>query len=144
MILTSYTDYALRVLIYLGADQIERDKLTTIKEISSFYNFSFHHISKVVYDLGKLGLITTIRGRNGGIKLAKQPEQIHIGKLVRYTEQPIHLVECFDEENNTCKISPVCRLKGILNEALAAYFAVLDQYTLNDLIINKELLDSFS
>lgn len=144
MILTSYTDYALRVLIYLGADQIERDKLTTIKEISSFYNISFHHISKVVYDLGKLGLITTIRGRNGGIKLAKQPEQIHIGKLVRYTEQPIHLVECFDEENNTCKISPVCRLKGILNEALAAYFAVLDQYTLNDLIINKELLDSFS
>lgn len=139
MNLTSYTDYALRVLIYLGVQQ--ENKLSNIKDISNFYNISFHHISKVVYDLGKLGLITTIRGRNGGIKLAKAPDLINIGALVKHTEQPNHLVECFDIENNTCKISPACRLKGILNEALTAYFQVLERYTLEDLITNKDLLN---
>ena len=138
MNLTSYTDYALRVLIYLG---VQPDyKLSNIKHISSVYNISFHHLSKVVYDLGKLGLITTVRGRNGGIKLAENPEMINIGELVRHTERPNILVECFDEESNSCKISPVCRLKGILHEALNAYFQVLDQYTLKDLIDNKDLL----
>lgn len=139
MNLTSYTDYALRVLIYLG---IQPDgKRSNIKDISDFYHISFHHISKVVYDLGKLGLVATIRGRNGGIYLEKNPDQINIGELVRYTERPVHLVECFDEANNTCKLSPVCRLKGVFNEALSAYFRVLEKYTLQDLIKNKEMLN---
>lgn len=138
MNLTSYTDYALRVLIYLSIQP--EGKRSNIKEISDIYRISFHHLSKVVYDLGKLGLIATVRGRNGGIYLAKSPELINIGELVRHTEQPVHLVECFDEENNTCRLSPVCHLKGILNEALTAYFRVLDKYTLQDLIGNKNLL----
>lgn len=138
MNVTSYTDYALRVLIYLGVQP--EGKRSNIKDISDLYHISFHHISKVVYDLGKLGLVTTIRGRNGGIYLAKSPEQINIGELIRHTEQPLHVVECFDEEHNTCKLSPVCQLKGIFHEALTAYFRVLDKYTLQDLIRNKNLL----
>lgn len=138
MNLTSYTDYALRVLIYLSAQP--QGKRSNIRDISDFYRISFHHISKVVYDLGKLGFVTTIRGRNGGIYLAKNPDEINIGELVRYTEQPVRLVECFDEEHNTCKLSPVCRLKGIFQEASQAFFEVLDQYTLQDLMIHKHLL----
>lgn len=136
MQLTSYSDYTLRVLIYLGVQP--KDKRSNIKEISDFYNISFNHLSKVVYELGKLGMVETIRGRNGGILLAKEPAQINIGSLVRHTESPIHFVECFDDEKNTCKLSSACRLKGVLKEALEAYLKVLDSYTLSDLLVNKE------
>lgn len=136
--LTAYTDYSLRVLIYLGVQP--ENKRSNIKEISDTYNISNHHLSKVVYELGKSGLIKTIRGRNGGIMLAKDPADINIGALIRHTEAPLHLVECFDEENNMCKITSACRLKGILNQALAAYLKVLDSYTLEDLLVNEEEL----
>ncbi|MBM7572628.1 Rrf2 family transcriptional regulator [Aquibacillus albus] len=138
MQLTSFTDYTLRVLIYLGTQP--EGKQSNIKEIANFYNISNNHLSKVVYELGKLGFIETIRGRNGGIKLSQNPTTINVGSIVRHTESPIHLVECFDETRNTCKISPACRLKGVLNEALEAYFKVLDSYTLEDLLVNKDAL----
>lgn len=138
MQLTAYTDYTLRVLIYLGM-QSSGEK-SNIKEISSFYNISNNHLSKVVYELGKLGLIETARGRNGGIRLAKEPVQINIGSIVRLTESPINMVECFDETRNTCRISPACKLKHVLNEALHSYLKVLDGYTLEDLLQNKEEL----
>lgn len=138
MQLTIYTDYALRVLIYLGLQP--EDRLSSIKEISNSYHISSNHLGKVVHELGKLGIIETVRGRNGGIKLAKAPVEINIGQVVRYTESPMTIVECFDEQKNSCKISPACRLKGILNEALNAYLNVLDSYTLQDLLINKDKL----
>lgn len=138
MQLTAYTDYTLRVLIYLGM-QTSSGK-SNIKEISSFYNISNNHLSKVVYELGKLGLIETVRGRNGGIRLAKEPAQINIGSIVRLTESPINMVECFDQASNTCRISPACKLKHVLNEALNSYLKVLDGYTLEDLLQNREEL----
>ena len=140
MQLTTYTDYTLRVLIYLGM-QASGEK-SNIKEISSFYNISNNHLSKVVYELGKLGMIETVRGRNGGIRLAKEPVQINIGAIVRHTESPINLVECFDATRNTCKLSPACKLKFVLNEALNSYLKVLDGYTLEDLLQNREELQT--
>lgn len=138
MQLSAYTDYTLRVLMYLGAQA--SDKRSNIKEISSFYNISNNHLSKVVYELGKIGIIETVRGRNGGIRLGKDPAQINIGQIVRFTESPINVVECFDVTKNTCKISSVCRLKKILNAALNSYLEVLDSYTLEDLLHNKDQL----
>lgn len=138
MQLTAYTDYSLRVLIYLAVQ--DKDKRSNIKEIADLYKISMNHLSKVVFELGKLGLIETIRGRNGGIMLGKDPAEINIGAVIRHTESPIHLAECFDEEKNACKISPECQLKGIFHEALQAYFQVLDKYTLKELTENKSSL----
>ncbi|MFV8829974.1 Rrf2 family transcriptional regulator [Alkalihalobacterium sp. APHAB7] len=139
MQLTTYTDYSLRVLLYLGT--LSDDKLASIKEISSAYGISNNHLSKIVFELGKLGLIETIRGRNGGIKLAKSPSEINIGSVVRQTED-LEVVECFDAERNMCMISSGCRLKHVLNEAMKAYLQVLDQYTLEDMLVNKDFLRS--
>ncbi|MDP5272980.1 Rrf2 family transcriptional regulator [Chengkuizengella axinellae] len=135
MRLTNYTDYTLRVLLYLAAKP--EDQLSNIKEISEAYNISKNHLMKVVYELGLLKLIHTIRGRGGGIKLAAAPKEINIGWVVRQTENRTNIVECFDKENNTCVISPVCKLKMVLNEALDAFLNVLDQYTLEDLLNNE-------
>nr|WP_106779693.1 Rrf2 family transcriptional regulator [Lysinibacillus timonensis] len=138
MRLTLYTDYSLRVLLYLGIKGPER--LSTIKEIADNYHISKNHLMKVTYDLGQLGFIETIRGRGGGIRLAKDPKDINIGEVVRNTEEDFHLVECFNSENNLCRISPACQLKNALGEALKAYLQVLDQYTLADFLISKDEL----
>jgi len=142
MHLTSYTDYALRTLVYLGT---RKDvPLAKIKDISNIYNISNNHISKVVYELGQLGLIKTVRGKNGGIKLALSPEEINIGTVVRKTEN-LNIVECFDPTHNMCIISSACKLKFSLNEALQAYLSVLDKYTLADVVSNgQELLEIYS
>src|SRR5690554_6229130 len=132
--LTNYTDYSLRVLIYLAAKGTK--ELATITEISDAYNISRNHLVKVVHELGKLGVITTIRGRGGGIKLAMLPEDINIGHVVRQTEEDFKLVECFGENPGACVLTPICGLKGILNEALSAYLTVLDQYTIADIVKN--------
>jgi len=124
--------------MYLGARGEEQ--LSTIQEIADAYNISKNHLMKVTYDLGKLGYIETIRGRGGGIRLAKDPNSIIIGEVVRQTEEDFHIVECFDKENNLCKIAPECRLKSALNEALQAYLKVLDQYTLEDVLGSKQSL----
>ena len=138
MRLTLYTDYSLRTLIYLGTK--EDNQLSTIQEISDAYNISKNHLMKITHQLGQLGYIKTIRGRGGGIRLAIDPKTITIGKIVRQTEEDFHLVECFDQENNLCKIAPECQLKGVLYEALQAYLTVLDRYSLDDFLHSKEKL----
>lgn len=138
MRLTMYTDFSLRVLIYLGAK--ETGEISTVQEISDTYSISKNHLTKVVHELGKMGLIETIRGRGGGIRMKVEPENINVGELVRRTEDDFHLVECFNSESNSCILSPVCRLKGALHEALNAYLAVLDNYTVADFIVNKDEL----
>ncbi|MDQ0270462.1 RrF2 family transcriptional regulator [Cytobacillus purgationiresistens] len=139
MRLTNYTDYSLRVLIYLSTTT-DTSKLSNIKEIAHAYGISKNHLMKVIYQLGKNGYIETIRGRNGGIRLALDPSQINIGEVVRKTEEDFHLVECFDPENNHCVISPVCGLRHVLNSALQAYLSVLDEVTLDDISKNRPAL----
>lgn len=132
MRLTNYTDYALRVLIYLAAKgQGER---ATITEITDIYGISRNHLTKVIHQLGQIGVIETIRGRGGGIVLHKDPQEITIGAIVRETEEDFHLVECFNRETNQCILTPVCGLKGVLHEALTAYLKVLDRYTIADIM----------
>ena len=140
MRLTSYSDYSLRVLIYLASQ--EQSALTNIKEISEVYHISKNHLMKIVYNLGKLGYIETIRGRNGGLRLAKKPDEINVGELVRITEEDFYLVECFKDDDN-CVISPVCSLKFILNNALDAFLKVLDQYTIADFVENRVMLKAY-
>ncbi len=138
MRLTIYTDYSLRVLIYLATKP--KGELSNIKEIAEAYNISKNHLMKVTYELGKMNIIETVRGRKGGIRLAHAPEQINIGEVVRQTEEDFYLVECFDKERNQCIITPACGLKHVLNKALQAYLAVLDEYTLDDLVKNQSTL----
>lgn len=140
MRLTMYTDYSLRVLLYLGVKG--KEELSTVQEISDAYSISRNHLTKVTHQLGKLGLIETIRGRGGGIRLKLAPKEINIGETVRKAEEDFHIVECFNCEMNRCIITPVCRLKGVLHEALAAYFKVLDSYTLADFVENNAGLAS--
>jgi Rrf2 family nitric oxide-sensitive transcriptional repressor len=129
MRLTHYTDYALRTLIYLG---LSEPRQATIAEISRAYSISENHLVKVVHHLGQLNLVKTSRGRGGGVRLALAPDQINVGQVVRSTEDDLALVECFG--NGSCVITPACHLRGILGEALTAFLAVLDRYTLADLI----------
>ena len=136
MRLTLYTDYSLRVLLYLGAK--EPDELSTIKDISDAYGISKNHLMKVAHELGKMGYVETIRGRGGGIRLAKRPEEIGIGEVVRQTEEDFYLVDCFDPQSVGCIISPVCTLKGALNKALHAYISILDEYKLSDFLHSKD------
>lgn len=136
MRLTMYTDFSLRVLLYIGIK--EKDELSTVQEISDAYAISRNHLTKVVHELGKHGLIETVRGRGGGIRLKLTPEEINIGEVVRKTEDDFHLVECFNCATNKCVITPVCKLKDVLHEALDAYFKVLDSYTLADFVVNND------
>jgi Rrf2 family nitric oxide-sensitive transcriptional repressor len=131
MQLTRYTDYALRVLIYLA----HKEGLATISEISAAYKVSENHLMKIVHGLAKLGYITTLRGKGGGMKLARPAEKISLGEVVRNTEETLHVVECLaDEYEGGCCLAPSCRLKGVLKEAHDAFFRHLDQYTIKDLI----------
>jgi len=132
MRLTTYSDYALRILIYIGAKP--ENELSNINEIAQAYNISKNHLMKITHELGKLGIIETIRGRGGGIKLAMPAEEINIGKIVRMTEDDFNLVPCFGPAPHPCAISPVCTLKHVLNDALLAFLHVLDQYTLADML----------
>ncbi|MFC7393269.1 RrF2 family transcriptional regulator [Scopulibacillus cellulosilyticus] len=142
MRLTSYTDYSIRVLISLAAQP--NGQLISIQDIADAYKISKNHLMKVVHQLGQLGLVHTIRGRGGGIQLAKPPEDINLGWVVRRTEDDFYMVECFNPERSACIISPVCRAKSILAEATEKYLAVLDQYTLADITGNKpELQKAF-
>lgn len=131
MHLTRYTDYSFRVLIYLG---LEPGRRSTIKEISEQYGISRNHLVKVVHRLGALGYLRTVRGKNGGIVLARAPQELNLGEIARRTEDNLALVECFAPATNACCIAPACQLKNILDEALQAFLAVLDRYTLADLL----------
>ena len=132
--MTLHTDYALRMLIYVAA---RRDKTCTVNDVAEAYGLSRNHLLKVAQTLRDLGLVETTRGRTGGIRLAKAPEQIAVGALVRATEEEFSLAECMQAGGRACAISPACRLKGMLHEALGAFLAVLDKYTLADILQNR-------
>ncbi len=132
MKLTRYTDYAMRVLMHLGTRD---DGLASIAEIARAYSISQNHLMKVVQDLGHVGFVETVRGRNGGIRLGRKPEEINLGALVRHTEGGFDLVDC-----GHCRIAPACRLTGVLAEATRAFLAVLDRYTLADLLVGRDQL----
>jgi len=131
MRLTKHTDYALRVLLYTAAFP---ERLVSTEEISNTYGISNNHLIKVVNNLGKLGLLEVRRGRQGGVRLARAPEDIGIGEVVRMTEPDFHMVECFDGPTNTCPIVRVCGLIKPLAAAKEAFLASLDGYTLADAI----------
>jgi Rrf2 family nitric oxide-sensitive transcriptional repressor len=132
--LTRYSDYSLRVLIYLALDP---ERLVTIEDIAQGYDISKAHLMKVVHQLGLRGYVETVRGRGGGLRLARRPEEIRVGEVVRSTEENMDLVECFDPASSQCAIEPVCGLRSVLHEALAAFLAVLDRYTLADLVARR-------
>ena len=139
MRLTVYTDYALRVLMYVA---VRPDPLPTIGQIADAYQISRNHLMKVVYELGQAGYLETVRGKNGGLRLARKPQEIGLGRLVRETEPDMALVPCFDPIRAQCAITPACRLRGALAEARAAFLAVLDGYTLADLVGNGASLQA--
>ncbi|HEX7635023.1 MAG TPA: Rrf2 family transcriptional regulator [Noviherbaspirillum sp.] len=137
MRLTDYTDYSLRTLIYLG---LNRDRLVTIQDIADTYGISKSHLMKVVHQLGLTGLVETIRGRSGGLRLNKEPKDINIGDVVRSTEPDFMMVECFNRTGNGCILSPSCELQSVLRQATAAYLEVLDGVTLAHLLRNSSSL----
>lgn len=137
MRLTTYTDYALRVLMFVA---IREDALATISEISKAYDISRNHLMKVVHELGVAGYLETIRGKHGGLRLARPAAQINIGRVVRECEENTVLVECF-QKGGGCRIETACVLRRVLRDALQAFFKELDQYTLKDLIRPKKELE---
>ena len=137
MRLTSFTDYSLRVLIYVAS---QPERRATIAEIATAFDISQHHLTKVVHFLGREGWLATVRGKGGGLGLARPAGQINLGAVVRATEGPALPAECFDPAGNHCSIARICRLQGVLHEAVQAFHAVLDRYTLEDLVNNRRAL----
>ncbi len=135
MRLTTYTDYALRVLMYLG---LRGDELSTIQEIAEQYGISKNHLMKLVHVLGRLGYVETIRGKNGGLRLARRPEAITVGEIIRRMEPDMALVECFRTTDVHCRIVRTCILQNALGEALSRFLETLDGYTLADLLAPAE------
>ena len=137
MRLTLYSDYAFRVLIYLA---LRGPELSTIQEIAEAYGISKNHLMKVAHQLGLAGWVETVRGRGGGLRLKTPPQEIRLGQVVSFTEDDFRLVECFDAERNSCRITPACRLQGILSEAKRAFIGVLNGFTLADLVEEPDQL----
>lgn len=131
MRLTLHTDYALRLLMLLA---LEPDDSHTVEEVARRYGVSRNHMNKVVQTLAQAGFVESMRGRGGGVRLARDPEKINVGAVVRATEDNFDIVECFNAEKNACIATPACGMRGPLQEALAAFLSVLDQYTLADLM----------
>lgn len=132
MRLTTFTDYSLRLLIYLGAK--EPGSRATIAEVAAAYGISENHLVKVAHRLGREGLLENARGHGGGLRLARPPRDINIADVVRFTEGGDVPAECFDRARNQCAITRGCRLRGALAEAVDAFYAVLARYTLEDLV----------
>ncbi len=132
MRLTLYSDYAMRVLVYLGT---HADRLCSIAEIARGYGISQNHLMKVVNDLSRAGYVESVRGRFGGIRLARPAETLNVGEIIRHTEEGFDLVDC-----PNCVIAPACGLSKVLCEAVGAFLQVLDRYTLADLIGRRAAL----
>lgn len=139
MRLTTFTDYSLRVLIYLAAQPGGRAR---IADVARTYGISEHHLTKVVHFLGKAGFLANVRGRGGGVQLGRGAEAINVGAVVRAAEGEAVPAECFDASSPMCAISNVCRLRGVLQEAVQAFYGVLDRYSLADLVRNRETLNT--
>jgi Rrf2 family nitric oxide-sensitive transcriptional repressor len=136
--LTSFSDYTLRTLIYLG---LRPQELCTIDEIAAAYDISTNHLMKVVQKAAQAGDVVTVRGQHGGMRLARPPEAINIGAVLRRTEPDLNIAVCFGSDSACC-IQPACVLQGALGDALAAFMAVLDRTTLADLIRPKRRLSA--
>jgi len=136
MQLTHYTDYSLRVLVYLC---LKKSKPATISEIAAYYKISRNHLVKIVHNLANLGYIVTIRGKGGGMHLAYPANEINIGEVVRNVEPHFDIVECFSEQHTDCKIEPICKLKRMLQTATNTFLEELDQYSLQDVIASRKL-----
>ncbi len=134
MRLTTFSDYTLRVLTYLGTCP---DQRVTVREIADAYGISKHHLMKVIQFLADEGYVETTRGKEGGVQLKSRPDRIRIGELIRKSEADTVLVECFSPDASQCCIEKVCVLRGALYKATQAFYAVLDTYTLADMIANR-------
>lgn len=128
---TSFTDYCLRTLIYVA---LKGDEIPTIDEIAERHRINRNHLVKVVFRLGQLGYLDTMRGKGGGVRLAKDPARINLGRLVRETEDDLALVECFQNRDCMCFVEPACVLRKTLHQALEAFLKTLDGYTIADLL----------
>jgi len=137
MRLTTFSDYTLRVLMYLA---IHRDRLATIPEIAEAYGISENHLMKVVHQLARARVIESVRGKGGGLRLAREPEAIRIGAIVRASEGETPIVECLSDESPGCRIAPVCKLQDVLVDAFEALYEKLDRYTLADLVAKPKPL----
>lgn len=137
MQLTAYSDYSLRVLIHTA---LCSERRVTVDEVANAYGISRNHLVKIVHELGCNGYLETRRGIGGGFTLARPPEQIGVGDIVRLGEKTAKVIECTARREGPCRISPVCRLKGVLDEAAEAFFKVLDSYSLADLVANRSAL----
>lgn len=133
MRMTLHTDYALRMLIYLA---MRDGRPCTVNDVAQGYGISRNHLLKVALGLARMGLVKTTRGRSGGLSLARRPGEINLGAVIRGMEEDFAVVECLQAGGGACAISPTCRLKGIVSEALEAYLAVFDRHTLADLSHN--------
>lgn len=138
MRLTTFTDYSLRVLMYLALD---RSRLATIPEIAAAYGISQNHLMKVVHQLARAGVIESVRGKGGGVRLARSPETIRIGEIVRAAEGDAPIVECLSDDPHACRIAGTCRLTGVLVDAFDALYESLDRHTLADLTANRRALN---
>ncbi len=134
MKLTSYTNYAMRCL-QLAA--LKDPELIRVDDVCFIHGISRPHIVKVVHELGKAGYITTLRGRGGGFRLSRPAEDIIVGDVVRFTEGPLDVVECFNPEKNTCPLIGICQLSKKIQEATHAFMAVLDGVTIADIAANR-------
>lgn len=139
MKLTTFSDYTLRVLMFLA---VNRERLATIPEIATAYGISENHLMKVVHQLACSGVVESVRGKGGGIRLAREPETIRLGKVLRASEGNAPIVECLSVDGGACRITPACRLAPILVDAFNALYASLDQYTLADLTTAPRKINS--
>lgn len=134
MQLTQFTDYSLRALIYIAA----KKEMCTVSDIATAYGISQHHLTKIIHNLSRLGMIKTTRGKNGGIVLAENTLQLNLKKIVLQLESDFDLVPCFNPKKQNCCIAPACRLKRILADAQKAFLAVLEQFKLADILENEK------
>lgn len=134
MQLSRYTDYSLRVLLFVSARGGQRATLT---QIAAYYQISLEHLRKVVHELSRSGYINTFQGKGGGIELAHEPSEIGIGDIVRHFEGYENIIDC---EGLDCRLAKVCTLRAVLREAHAAFLSTLDQYFLSDLINDKDMV----
>tara|TARA_R110002049_G_scaffold98125_4_gene238851 strand:- start:950 stop:1387 length:438 start_codon:yes stop_codon:yes gene_type:complete len=136
MRLASFTDYSLRVLIYLA---LKEDERSTVSEIADKYQISKNHLVKVVHNLSSMGMINSFKGKGGGLTLSQKPEKIIIGHLIKKLENESHLVECFSPSGN-CIINPTCQLKKALALAEKNFYNTLNEFTLADITLNRSNL----